>query len=130
MAIVYRYIDLIDYIIKYIGISQDYNGFKGRVRDHYGQWWGKLSTYRIEYTEVATINDANCLEGHLIAYYETYKYFNKSKKKWGKCSWISDEDSIVWKEYIPDFKNTKVGNYTGNEDRYDDRGRKLNRNEF
>ena len=85
---VYKYIDIKDNIVKYVGITKD---LKRRIKDHKKDKWYNLSTYSIYYLEVNSRCDAEMLEGHFIALYETHRYFNVAKETWGLSSFVNDD---------------------------------------
>ena len=102
MGYIYRYIDLEDNIIKYVGIVWSKNRtLEHRIRDHeLNDSWCWDKKWKIEYiTEnINTRTDAEYLESHYISLYGTSKYYNIKKKDWGISSFISDKEQ-EWKEY-------------------------------
>lgn len=109
MAWVYRYTDLNDGIIKYIGIVWSGNRtLKERIKEHkLNDSWCKNGKWKIEYLdeEINTRNEAEALESHLIALYNTWQYFNKSKKTHGINKYIPEMD-YKWK--IFDFEDKDI----------------------
>ena len=99
MPYVYRYIDLNDGVVKYIGIIKADTNFPTRFKSHFSDEWHKTSYWKIEYITVETIADAEILEGHFIWFYKTGKYYNKAKTAWGRCSFVPDPDKFVWLIY-------------------------------
>lgn len=98
MAYVYRYTDEADGIIKYVGIIwSDKRSIKRRIIEHSKDERFKGTTWKIEYInkDVRTRTDAECLEAHYIAKYQTYKYLNSSKSEWGICSFITNEHKWI-----------------------------------
>ena len=93
MAIVYRYIDNRDGIIKYVGITD--RTLKQRVDEHkkLDKWFSFSNSWRIEYFVVSNKSQSEAWESHLIAFYKTYNWYNKAKKDWG---------------LIPQFKNIYI----------------------
>lgn len=94
MTCVYRYTDLSDGIIKYVGLvcRRGNNSLEKRLIEHdrNDSWcWDK--EWKVEYLPLETANDANALESHFIAEYETCKWHNKTKRKIGKLSFIKDD---------------------------------------
>lgn len=80
--IVYRYIDLEDEIIKYIGITK--RKIKLRIEEHKkNEEWTKDKKWRIDYFVVKNKSLSEAWESHLIALYKTYNWYNKAKKDWG-----------------------------------------------
>lgn len=99
LAYVYRYIDLLDGIIKYIGIvwSED-RTLQQRIYEHLTKdIWCKGKNWKIEYFVVNNRTEAENFESHFIALYETYKYYNDAKSDWGVSSYLPKE--INWIEY-------------------------------
>ena len=78
MAYVYRYTDLEDLLIKYVGIVYgETRTLQQRLNEHKNNdAWCKNKNWRIEYFYVNTRTDAECLEAHFIALYKTYNYYN------------------------------------------------------
>lgn len=97
MAYVYKYTDLKDNIVKYVGIVySNQRSLKQRVSEHYARdAWCKQSTFRIEYFECRNKTEATALENHFISLYKTYKYYNKTPNN-GKLSFVPQ---IEWKQY-------------------------------
>ena len=95
MPYVYRYVDRSDGVTKYIGIIKKESNFPGRFEQHKNDWWARLGEFDVYYIEVETVSDAEALEGHFISVYGTEKYYNKSKTKWGPCSFAPEEYSWV-----------------------------------
>ena len=100
MNYVYRYIDLADNIIKYIGIvcrdNADSDSLERRFKEHSNSdWWTMGKTWRVEYIEVPTRNDAHALEGHFIAKYNTGEWYNFSKTHLGLLSFLNT--NFEWK---------------------------------
>lgn len=80
---VYRYIDKKDGIVKYIGIVYK-QSLQKRMQDHASNDdWCKNGSWVIEYFECETKSEVEAFEAHLIAIYDTGKYFNKVKSGWG-----------------------------------------------
>lgn len=91
MAYVYRYTDLADNIIKYVGIVWSDNGtLRQRINEHTKDEWYTTSQWKIEYfeKEVKTRTDAEFLESHFISLYETDKWFNNKKSGWGISNFL------------------------------------------
>ena len=104
MSYVYRYTDLSDNVIKYVGIvcREGEDALSRRIEEHsYNDSWCFNKTWKIEYIKVPTKNDANALESHFIAKWETHKWFNIKKKHDGLLSFIKcDFKWIVEKEAL------------------------------
>lgn len=106
MNYVYRYTDLADGIIKYVGIvcraSDDDSVLLRRFYEHKNNdWWMQGKTWKIEYIQVPTKNDAISLEGHFVAKYNTKKWYNTSKTNLGMLSFLNiDFEWTVLKDSI------------------------------
>ncbi len=113
MICVYKYIDLADDIVKYVGITYgDSSNLKKRIYQHrINDNWANISNYNIQYQDfdVNSRTDAEMLEAHYIALYQTYKYYNKDKKKWGLSSFIPNREHL-WKEYKTERPYNKCDN--------------------
>ena len=97
MHIVYCYVDLKDDIIKYVGITS--RKLDLRIQEHkkYEEWVA-ATEWKILYFEVNTKSESEAWESHLIAKYETYKWFNTAKKDWGLIK-AFEKIYPVWKVY-------------------------------
>ncbi len=101
MGYVYRYKDISDNIIKYVGIVwSDNRRLKDRIYDHQNDYWFKDKQWKIEYIdrEINSRTDAEYLEAHFISLYQTDKWYNKSKAGWGISAFI-DVNENEWKEF-------------------------------
>ena len=100
MAYIYRYTDLRDGIIKYVGIVwSPGRTLEDRLANHMSEQWFKESEYKIEYIEegINTRTDAEYFEAHYISKYGTHKYYNKGKAGWGESEYLPDREND-WKE--------------------------------
>lgn len=100
MAYVYRYRDINDGIIKYVGIVwSDNRTLSQRVKEHEKDDWYSKGNWWIEYAnvDIKSRTDAEYIESHLIAHYGTDKWFNKSKSGWGESSFVGKIDK--WKPF-------------------------------
>lgn len=104
MGYVYRYRDIEDNIIKYVGIVwSDNRTLLQRAREHYlYDDWCHNGNFEIEYIEVNSRTDCECLEGHFISVYSTDKWYNKGKSTWGMSDIYS---KIAWKWEKLQYKN-------------------------
>ena len=90
MHLVYCYIDLRDDIIKYVGIAS--RKLSQRVSEHLkNEPWVSLSKWKILYFQVNTKSESESWESHLIAKYETYRWYNTAKKDWGLIYAFNDK---------------------------------------
>lgn len=101
MACVYRYTDLDDMIVKYVGIVWSNNRtLTQRVREHatYDDWC-KNKRWLIEYIEEDIISrtDAEYYESHYISLFGTDKWFNQSKSGWGISNFLPKRND--WKVF-------------------------------
>lgn len=103
MAVVYRYVDLHDEVIKYVGIVWSENRtLKQRVKEHSEQDdWCIGGCWRVEYLqkEVKSRIDAELLEAHYISKFKTNEWYNVSKANWGTSELLQDDSDEEWKEY-------------------------------
>lgn len=101
MGYVYRYTDLDDNQIKYVGIVwSDNRTLKQRIREHeYNDDWCKGRGWKIEYISenIETRTDAEYLESHYISRFGTGRWYNIAKSGWGVSSFIKDRDD--WQLY-------------------------------
>ena len=89
MHIVYCYIDLYDDKIKYVGITS--RKLAQRVQEHKkNEPWVNNSKWKILYFTVNNKSESESWESHLIARYETYKWYNTAKKDWGLIGTFKD----------------------------------------
>jgi len=114
MAVVYRYVDLHDEVIKYVGIVWSENRtLKQRVKEHFEQDdWCIGGYWRVEYLqkEVKSRIDAELLEAHYISKFKTNEWYNVSKANWGASELLQDDPDEEWKEYetIGDIKPSNM----------------------
>lgn len=104
---IYRYVDIIEDTIKYVGIVYANRSLRSRIKEHIrNDDWAEDSVWKVEYQEFPNMSrtDLEYLESHLISYYRTYRWYNTSKGDWGASSLVNiDEDK--WVEF--DYINTK-----------------------
>lgn len=105
MAYVYRYRDLTDGIIKYIGIIAKESNFPRRFAQHQYDKAFKGKHWEISYIKVLSKCDAEALEGHFINKYHTYNWLNKAKSDWGQLT-FAEEANFDW---IPFNQNELYG---------------------
>lgn len=102
MAWVYRYTDLADGIIKYVGVVWGKTRtLEQRLKEHErDDTWCNTRRWKIEYIEedIETRAEAEAFETHFIELYGTDKYFNVSKGGWGLNKFLPDYTD-KWKEY-------------------------------
>lgn len=109
VAYLYRYTDMDDNIIKYVGIVWSEKRYlDDRIKEHKKDDWCKYKKWKIEYLQetINTRTDIECLEAHYISLYHTDKYFNRSKSGWGLCSYLPKEEG-VFVEYEEPLKSEK-----------------------
>ena len=103
MAYVYRYTDMADGIIKYVGIVWGNNrSLSQRIKEHKkNDLWCKCRDWKIEFLKKTITNrtDAEYLEAHYISLFNTGEYYNVKKVGWGISEFLSDEGE--WVEYSP-----------------------------
>ncbi len=54
--------------------------------------WANDACWRVEYFECENCSEAEAFESHLIALYETWRYYNKAKCDWGENRWHEPGD--------------------------------------
>ena len=96
MPYVYKYTDLKDNQVKYIGIIKKEGNFPKRVNQHQGDWGYSKGDWVISYVKVPTQTDAEMLEAHLIEYYNTTQFYNRAKGGWGLSSYLPDAEELEW----------------------------------
>jgi len=95
---VYRYIDMRDNTIKYVGIVRK-AALEKRIMQHsYVDEWCKNGVWKVEYFECETQSEVEAFEAHLIELYGTWKYFNKVKAHWGINRFLPDVE-MWWKPF-------------------------------
>ena len=93
---VYRYTDITDEKVKYIGIVHKGN-LTTRLNQHTLQDdWYLDGIWKVDFFECDTRSEAEAFESHLIAYYRTGEYYNRTKIKWGINKYLPNTDSW-WK---------------------------------
>lgn len=110
MGYIYRYTDLSDNIIKYVGIVWGKSRtLKQRIHEHKKEWWYKNTSWKIEYinADIDSRTDAEYFESHYISLYGTDKYFNSAKSGWGVSKYLPDREK-EWRcykeeDFLPDY---------------------------
>lgn len=116
MAWVYRYIDLADDIIKYVGVVWGKSRtLAQRLREHEkNDKWCYTRRWRIEYitNDIETRAEAEAFETHYIALYDTGKYFNIRQVGYGTNKFLPDREND-WIEFDIDkvLKEDKENTY-------------------
>lgn len=126
MGVVYRYTDLSDGIIKYVGIVwSDNRTLKQRVDEHFrNDDWCKGRKWKVEFLKrnINSRTDAELFESHYISEYATDKYYNIKKSGWGKSDLINskneewelyqvgnEENSVIFtNDYIDDIYDSDI----------------------
>lgn len=108
---VYRYTDVNDGIIKYVGIVKT-GKLCDRLQAHEREdEWCKDKPWYIEYFECENQSEVEAFEAHLIALYGTDKYFNTQKSGWGTNQYLPDIEKWWKPATIPlceDFETIKA----------------------
>jgi len=95
---VYRYIDITDGIIKYVGVVHK-GDLRKRLCVHSSRdKWKLKGVWKIQYIQLRNRSEVEAYESHLISLYGTDKYYNKSKKGWGVNRFLPDVEA-QWKDY-------------------------------
>lgn len=97
MAWIYRYTDIADNIIKYVGIVWGKNRtLIQRVIEHKkNDEWCRTRNWKIEYITngIDTRSEADAFESHYISLYNTSKYFNIAKDNYGVNKYLPDREN-------------------------------------
>ena len=96
---VYRYIDTTDNVVKYVGIVHKSKLEKRLLAHANNDEWALDGCWKVEYFECENRSEAEAFESHLIALYETHKYYNKAKANWGINKYLPDVESW-WKPAV------------------------------
>lgn len=91
MAYVYRYTDLSDGIIKYVGIVWSENRtLDQRINEHKKDEWYSGKNWKIEFIceDIESRTDAEYFESHYISLFKTDSWFNRSKCGWGISKYL------------------------------------------
>lgn len=105
---VYRYRDMDDGIIKYVGIVR--NGLLcDRIMAHfYEDKWAKEKVWEIDFFKCDTQSEVEAFEAHLIALYGTDRYYNIQKSGWGINKYLPDVEDW-WKPALkPTFADSET----------------------
>lgn len=91
MAKIYRYIDMRDNFIKYVGIVYGENRtLEQRHKEHLKKDIWCDEKFKVQYLDVPinSRSEAEALEAHFISLYQTGSWYNKSKSNWGQSSFV------------------------------------------
>ena len=115
MAKVYRYIDMRDNFIKYVGIVYGENRkLEQRHKEHLKKdvWYDE--NFKVQYLDISINNrsEAEALEAHFISLYNTGGWYNKSKSNWEQSSFLPKFNEEDWKNFYynltkQDFENIR-----------------------
>lgn len=103
MAAIYRYVDINDKVIKYVGIVfGNTRTLERRIKEHEKDWWYPKGVWKVEYIteEIDSRSEAEAFESHYISLFHTEMYYNRSKAGWGINKFLPDRTND-WIEYIP-----------------------------
>ena len=98
MPYIYRYLDRIDGVYKYIGISKNRDTLRQRIKSHEHDYWHRCGNWHIDYAFVKSKADVEFLEGVLIAEHGTWAWYNAAKATWG-YSVLFDVPKLNWKVF-------------------------------
>ena len=107
MAWVYRYIDLADDTIKYVGVVWGKTRtLEDRIKEHSKEKWCKVRKWRIEYIvdEIETQAEAEAYETHYINLWNTGKYFNVRQVGRGTNKFLQERND--WTEYKDELEKS------------------------
>lgn len=105
----YRYTDLNDNTVKYIGIITGAKNrcLEERLREHRKKNEWSKGYYQIDFFAVKSRTDAEAYESHLIAKYNTQNYYNKAKTGWGLSDYLPEQKWIHYVTYDGKFSMDK-----------------------
>ena len=105
---VYRYVDTESGITKYVGIV--YKGsLEKRLTAHMCMDpWANDACWKVEYFECKNRSEAEAFESHLIALYETHKYYNKANANWGLNRFLPDVEEWWQIAVMPKYENLEI----------------------
>ena len=105
---VYRYIDTTDNVVKYVGIVHKSKLEKRLLTHANNDKWALNECWKVEYFECENRSEAEAFESHLIALYETHKYYNKAKANWGVNKYLPNVESWWVTVQLPKFNDMKM----------------------
>lgn len=109
---VYRYIDAESGITKYVGIVYK-SDLEKRLMAHASKdLWALDGCWKVEYFECENRSEAEAFESHLIALYETHKYYNKAKTNWGLNRFLPDVEKWWKVAVLPKYDNLETMRFT------------------
>lgn len=96
MGKVYRYVDLQDFRVKYVGIVYDSDRIKRRIEEHVKDFDAR-KTYRVDVLDLECSKiDLEYLEAHFISLYNAE--YNKRKRNYGVSVFIPNLEAL-WKPF-------------------------------
>lgn len=109
IPIVYRYTDLSDNTVKYIGIitGRKNKCLEERLREHRKKNEWSKGHYKIDFFVVNSRTDAEAYESHLIEKYNTQDYYNKAKTGWGLSDYLPEQKWVHYVTYDGEFTMNK-----------------------
>ena len=113
MGKVYRYIDIRDNFIKYVGIVYGENRtLEQRHKEHIKNEIWCDENFIVQYLDIPVNNrtEAETLESHFISLYGSGKWYNKSKSNWGQSSFLPQFDENDWQELDYVFTSQDIEN--------------------
>lgn len=102
MAKIYRYIDMRDNFIKYVGIVYGENRtLEQRHKEHLKKDIWCDENFKVQYLDVPinSRSEAEALEAHFISLYQTGSWYNKSKSNWGQSSFVPKFNERDWQNF-------------------------------
>lgn len=105
---VYRYVDTTDNVVKYVGIVHKSKLEKRLLAHANNDKWALNGCWRVEYFECENRSEAEAFESHLIALYETHKYYNKAKTNWGLNRFLPDVEKWWKVAVLPKYDNLET----------------------
>lgn len=102
---VYRYTDVEDETIKYVGIVRK-GMLSRRIHEHeISDDWCKGRNWYVEYFECDTQSEVEAFEAHLISLYHTDRFFNIKKAGWGINKYLPDVEKWWKPALLPKYED-------------------------
>ena len=93
---VYRYVDLEDNHVEYVGIVNTGSLYDRHYCGHMNEEWYKSGLYKCQFFQLRNRSETEAMESHLIALYGSYLYGNQNKSDWGLNSFIGCIHENMW----------------------------------
>lgn len=116
MALVYRYVDINDETVKYVGIVWGENRtIDQRIAEHKKDYWYPFGSWRVEILneQIDTRAEAESIETHLISLYQTDRYYNVRQARYGVNKFFPsfDDKWVVYQKGINGVGGARLYEY-------------------